>query len=894
MYVSCIGALVVVSVGAFTWHALTGDESLQIRPATALLALLVALAFVFRLRPGGRRGAVACGAVIALACSVQLVTFIVSGSASPWDIVNTPPITQNVAAGLFCIGAALVLDGVLPPQWGRHLLLGLSGAIAAALGLFGLFLLWGDLPQRLPVVMPGAMRVPSALVLVIGGLGLLASVRLRNQREGSARSSGRSLEPVRDRTGLVVASAVLVLSLGTTALLWRVALEDAVESIESQATSAVDRFASAITVNAQSPIALIDGLVGLFQASDHVEPDEWSRYLGSVNLRERFVGVIAAGHATSSLSVTLDAEGRRSVSVEGKPVAVWPDAPTDETIPVIYVSPDDSVVRQSIGYNIAADPDHLETIRRARASGHARVSPRIDFTRFHDPRRRVGFVVIAPVQSGFGMAADRGFVYASVDIARVVARSLADIGQPDLALRIVDDGAPSGTPALFEHADFDVDGTLSSQPVELPGRTWTVYGELRPAAVAALTSGLASKVLAGGLLASLVLFAITWILAGHRARAMHLANLMTAELRRSERAQQAITETANAGIITADSRGRILYMNPAAALMFGVDATRMAGESLTRLMPERFRDAHQNGLERVLAGGPAHVIGHAVELSGQRADGAEFPVEILLSAWRSDDDTFFTAFLRDITQRKSAEAALIQKTRELERSNADLEQFAYVASHDLQEPLRMVASYVQLLSRRYRGRLDADADDFIAYAVDGATRMQRLIQDLLAYARLGRSGALPVPTHVGRVARAATDALQEAIAETGAVVEIDADCEALAIPGQLTQVMQNLIGNALKFRGEAPPVIRVTASCEGGSCRVAVADNGIGILPQHRERVFAIFQRLHTRTQYPGTGIGLAICRKIIEGSDGTIWVESDEGAGSTFHFTLPAVQDLT
>ncbi len=893
MYVSCIGALVVVATGAFAWHAATGDETLQIRPATALLALLVALAFVFRLRPEGRRGAIACGGIVALACGVQLVTFIVSGSASPWDIASTPPITQNVAAGLFCIGAALVLDGVLPPQWGRHLLLGLSGAIAAALGLFGLFVLWGDVPQRVPMAMPGTMRLPSALILVIGGLGLIASVRLRGQiDERDAR--GRLLEPMRDRTGLVVASAVLVLSLGTTALLWRVTVDDTIANVEAQAASAVDRFAGAVASNAQSPIALIDGLVGLFQASDHVEPDEWARYLGSVNLRERFVGVIAAGHATSSLPITTDAAGARSITVEGRTVPVWPDAPAEETIPIIYVSPDDSVGRQAIGYNIAADPDHLATIRFARASGHARVSPRIDFARFHDPRRRIGFVVIAPVQSGYGAGSDRGFVYASVDIARVVARSLADVGQPDLALRIVDDAAPSGTPPLFEHADFDATGTISSQPVELPGRTWTVHGELRPAAVAAATSGLSSKVLVGGLFASLVLFAITWILAGHRARAMHLANLMTAELRRSERAQQAITETANAGIITADGRGRILYMNPAAALMFGVDATRMAGESLTRLMPERFRDAHQNGLERVLAGGPAHVIGHAVELSGQRGDGAEFPVEILLSAWRSDDETFFTAFLRDITQRKSAEAALLQKTRELERSNADLEQFAYVASHDLQEPLRMVASYVQLLSRRYRGRLDADADDFIAYAVDGATRMQRLIQDLLAYARVGRSGASPVPTHVGRVARAATDALQEAIAETGAVVEIDADCEALAIPAQLTQVMQNLIGNALKFRGEASPVIRVTASSEGASCRVAVADNGIGILPQHRERVFAIFQRLHTRTQYPGTGIGLAICRKIIESNDGTIWVESDEGAGSTFHFTLPAVQDLT
>lgn len=205
----------------------------------------------------------------------------------------------------------------------------------------------------------------------------------------------------------------------------------------------------------------------------------------------------------------------------------------------------------------------------------------------------------------------------------------------------------------------------------------------------------------------------------------------------------------------------------------------------------------------------------------------------------------------------------------------------------------MVASYVQLLARRYRGRLDADADEFIAFAVDGATRMQRLIQDLLAYARVGRAGRAPIVTHLGHCAQTAVTQLQEAIVESDARVRVNADCEVMAVPSLLTQLFQNLIANALKFRDEEAPRIDIDAVREGPMWHVRVRDNGIGIEPQHRERVFAIFQRLHTRREYPGTGIGLAICRKIVEGLGGRIWVESEPGQGSIFHFTVPATEEM-
>jgi PAS domain S-box-containing protein len=241
-------------------------------------------------------------------------------------------------------------------------------------------------------------------------------------------------------------------------------------------------------------------------------------------------------------------------------------------------------------------------------------------------------------------------------------------------------------------------------------------------------------------------------------------------------------------------------------------------------------------------------------------------------------------------ERRRAEESLRQHAQELARSNEELQQFAYVASHDLQEPLRMVASYTQLLARRYRGRLDKDADEFIGYAVDGVNRMQRLIQDLLAYSRVGTRGREPKPCEAGQALANAVDNLQAMIAETQGEVKAGELPRVLADESQLVQLFQNLVGNALKFHSQEPPRVEVAAEPQGPEWwRFTVKDNGLGIDPQYFERIFIIFQRLHGREEYPGTGIGLAICKKIVERHGGRIGLESRPGGGSTFWFTLPA-----
>ncbi|MCC3422851.1 MAG: response regulator [Microcoleus sp. PH2017_01_SCD_O_A] len=243
---------------------------------------------------------------------------------------------------------------------------------------------------------------------------------------------------------------------------------------------------------------------------------------------------------------------------------------------------------------------------------------------------------------------------------------------------------------------------------------------------------------------------------------------------------------------------------------------------------------------------------------------------------------------QEISNRKRAESALLKSNQELARSNAELEQFAYVASHDLQAPLATIASYAQLLEKRYKDQLDSQAIKFITNIVQGCTRMQTLIDDLLEYSRVGRSQKPFELADCNHVVQQAIANLQGAIRNDQAVVTYSELPEIMGDISQLVQLFQNLLSNAIKYRHDAPPTVHITASKQEENWLFSVSDNGIGIAPQHQERIFQIFQRLHTQREYSGTGIGLAICQKIVERHGGSMWVESEPGQGSTFHFTLP------
>jgi signal transduction histidine kinase len=264
----------------------------------------------------------------------------------------------------------------------------------------------------------------------------------------------------------------------------------------------------------------------------------------------------------------------------------------------------------------------------------------------------------------------------------------------------------------------------------------------------------------------------------------------------------------------------------------------------------------------------------------------------LLESLKGVTNGMINSVSREIGERKQAEDKLNKTLEELERSNSELEQFAYVASHDLQEPLRMVSSYMQLLERRYKGKLDSDADEFIDFAVDGATRMQRLINDLLMFSRVGTKGKPFETTDCNAVLADVLRDLSSAIKESGAVVTHDELPIIMADGTQIVQLFQNLVANAIKFCGKDEPRVHISFEQKDNACVFSVSDNGIGIDPEYKDRIFVIFQRLHGKTDYPGTGIGLSVCKRIVERHGGQIWVESESGKGSTFRWTVPSVHD--
>ncbi len=349
-----------------------------------------------------------------------------------------------------------------------------------------------------------------------------------------------------------------------------------------------------------------------------------------------------------------------------------------------------------------------------------------------------------------------------------------------------------------------------------------------------------------------------------------------------------LLEAAPDAMVVVNQGGEIVLVNVQAEKQFGYRRDELLGQKVTNIIPIGFAERLVADDLRSAEDASTQQIGTGIELIAQRKDGTEFPIELMLSPLRNADGILVTAAIRDITTRKKAAALLLKNIEELNRSNEELGQFAYIASHDLQEPLRMVASYTQLLSRRYKGKLDADADEFIAFAVDGASRMQRLIQDLLSYSRVGTKGRELSKTSSEDALQQALVNLRGSIESSGALVTHDPLPMVQADEMQLVQLFQNLIGNSIKYQNPGIPEVHISAARNGGKTwTFAVQDNGLGIDPQYFERIFGMFQRLHKRDEFAGTGIGLAICKKIVERHGGSISVASKPGHGSTFSFGL-------
>jgi PAS domain S-box-containing protein len=394
-------------------------------------------------------------------------------------------------------------------------------------------------------------------------------------------------------------------------------------------------------------------------------------------------------------------------------------------------------------------------------------------------------------------------------------------------------------------------------------------------------------------------------------------------LRGAETPYRMIVENISEGAATLTPEGVILYANAHFSNMLGIPLERMIGTLihdfvwepdrvlLPSLLEKALRQIARKEINLVMSDNeflPAYLSLRSIPIDDEKR-GLSMIITDMSDRKRAEEDlrrahdeldarvhqrtkelTEANRFLqREIAVRHRAEEDLKRAVEDLERSNKELEQFAYVASHDLQEPLRTVASYVELLALKYKGQFDEKADKYIYYAVDGANRMSALINDLLAYSRVGTRGKTFEPVQMSAVLEQATGNLKSAIKEIHAVITSDQLPTVTGDFSQLVQLLQNLIGNGLKFRKrDVPPAIHISVERRNNEAIFGVRDNGIGIEARFYERIFTIFQRLHTREEYPGTGVGLAICRRIVERHDGRMWLDSKPGEGSTFYFSLP------
>ncbi|MCR4336893.1 MAG: PAS domain S-box protein [Candidatus Omnitrophica bacterium] len=362
------------------------------------------------------------------------------------------------------------------------------------------------------------------------------------------------------------------------------------------------------------------------------------------------------------------------------------------------------------------------------------------------------------------------------------------------------------------------------------------------------------------------------------------------ERKQAEERFQRVVEFSPHAMIMVDRQGKIVLINKMAEQLFSYLREELIGQSIEFLVPQSVRSKHQEYREAFIRNPEPRPMGAGRDLYGLRKDGTEVPVEIGLTPVEIMGEIFVLASIVDITERKKTEERIQRYTQALQESNKQLEQFAFVASHDLQEPLRIVSSYVQLWAKKNKEHVDATTGKYIHYIINNVGRMQDMIQGLLMYSRLGKEASYQ-DVDMNRIFSQAVENLDLMIKKYQAKIT----CEELpwvwGNPLQLTQLFQNLISNAIKYCKDQEPQIRVSAKLQNVDWLFSIQDNGIGIEPQYQEQIFEIFRRLHTREEYPGTGIGLAICKKIVETHRGKIWVESQPGKGSTFFFTLPKIE---
>ncbi len=575
---------------------------------------------------------------------------------------------------------------------------------------------------------------------------------------------------------------------------------------------------------------------------------------------------------------------------------IWPSADADLLVVNRFSAPMTDSNRAALGYDMYHDPVRRAAMDAARDSGASAITSQVTLTIDNGAAAAMpAFIAYAPVYAR-DLPTDtveqrrlalKGFTLAPVRLSTLLAQAFGGVGLD--AVVLIHDGEPQDTALLYGGAGGDAVGQWWRRDIAFSNRTWSVLYGFAPTGERSLQTYLPWAVLAFGLVVTGLLAMVLRNVVTVHDNAVRIAGDMTRALRDSEAKFKAVFENSVQfeSLLTAD--GRLVSANPAALALAGGDITPLAGLQFWDVgwvgRPQEQARVRQ-ALERAAAG-------ESVQLDIVRDHhGGEMWVAVSFKPVPGADGSvaWIVAEGRDLTEWRRREDALSQAVDALTRSNQELERFAHVAAHDLQEPCRTVVSYAQLLERRYAGPLGGEGREFLDYLVQGAHRMRDLVNDLLAYSHVSGKAAPFGVVDCREVVAGVIEDMRRTIVDAGADITVGDLPVVLGDGAQLGMVFQHLLGNALKFRRlDVVPRISVSAERKPGEWVIAVSDNGIGIASDYHDRVFDVFQRLHGTDRFPGTGIGLAICRRVVERHGGRIWVESQEGAGAILRFTLPS-----